>query len=216
MSFLNLFLLVLSVLVWGFIHSLTASHPFKAFVRRIAGTRADRYYRLAYNAVSILTLLIVLIIAILTPDRTLYVVPFPWVAILIVVEMLAVAALIIGFLQTDALEFLGVRQVTAAGDRKQATRLVKDGLYSYVRHPLYAAGLLFIWALPLMTARVLVINLALTVYVVVGAYFEERKLRQKFGVEYSRYSAVTPMFIPFLKKIRLQSLLHLRGGGRSA
>jgi protein-S-isoprenylcysteine O-methyltransferase Ste14 len=37
------------------------------------------------------------------------------------------------------------------------------------------------------------------VYVVVGAYFEERKLIHEFGREYTDYAAITPMFIPFLK-----------------
>jgi protein-S-isoprenylcysteine O-methyltransferase Ste14 len=50
-----------------------------------------------------------------------------------------------------------------------------------------------------MTVNVLVINIFLTVYVIIGAYFEERKLRREFGQEYTDYVAVTPMFIPFLK-----------------
>lgn len=207
MRFINIFWLILAVLVWGFIHSLTASLQFKALVRRFYGSAADRYYRLAYNVFSIVSFMIVLIIAALTPDRTLYVVPFPWVAIPIIIEMLAVAALIAGVMQTDALDFLGVRQLLAKRKR-DPSRLVTTGLYRYVRHPLYSAGLVFIWLLPLMTARLLVLDLSLTVYIVVGAYFEERKLRQKFGLEYSEYAAVTPRFIPFLNKIKLPGFLN--------
>ncbi len=77
--------------------------------------------------------------------------------------------------------------------------LVITGVYRHVRHPLYSAGIVFIWLLPVMTVNVLAINIALTLYVLVGAYFEERKLRSKFGQEYIDYAAVTPMFIPFLK-----------------
>jgi protein-S-isoprenylcysteine O-methyltransferase Ste14 len=50
-----------------------------------------------------------------------------------------------------------------------------------------------------MTVNILTVNIALTVYIVIGATFEERKLRRIFGQEYSDYSAFTPMFIPFLK-----------------
>jgi protein-S-isoprenylcysteine O-methyltransferase Ste14 len=37
------------------------------------------------------------------------------------------------------------------------------------------------------------------VYVLVGAYFEERKLRREFGAQYAAYQAVTPMLIPGLR-----------------
>ena len=77
--------------------------------------------------------------------------------------------------------------------------LVTNGLYRHVRHPLYSAGIAFIWLMPLMTVNVLAINLALTVYVVIGAVFEERRLRRYFGQAYADYAAVTPMFIPFIK-----------------
>jgi methanethiol S-methyltransferase len=193
--------LALSVLLWGFLHSLFASLQFKAFAFRVFGPGIDRIYRLVYNLVAGISFVAVLGVAALTPDRKLYVVPFPWVILMILGELLAVAALVIGFLQTDAWDFIGLRQV-AGVETKRPPKLVTGGLYRYVRHPLYTAGMLFIWLMPLMTARVLVINLALTLYVIVGAYFEERKLRREFGQDYADYVAATPMFIPFLKKPR--------------
>jgi protein-S-isoprenylcysteine O-methyltransferase Ste14 len=110
---------------------------------------------------------------------------------------LAVIALIVGFLQSHPMEFLGIRQ--RGSPIEEPRRLKIKGLYRFVRHPLYTAGLVLIWLMPLMTERLLVINLALTVYVVVGAYLEEGKLVRKFGQEYVDYATVTPMFIPFLK-----------------
>ncbi len=67
MKFIHLFWLVFSVFLWGFIHSLTASHPFKAYIRRVYGTKADRYYRVAYNAVAVVSFIVVLLIAAFTP-----------------------------------------------------------------------------------------------------------------------------------------------------
>ncbi len=206
MSFFHIFWLVLAIFVWGFIHSLTASLQFKAYVHRKIGPISDRYYRLGYNLFTSLSLAIVLILAAFTPDQTLYVVTFPWVILLIVIEFLALFALMVGLWQTDILDFLGARQLRESR-RRPPSRLVTNGLYHYVRHPLYSSGLILIWALPLMTARLLVVDLALTVYIVIGAYFEERKLRQKFSNEYTDYAAVTPMFIPFLKKIRFPHLV---------
>jgi protein-S-isoprenylcysteine O-methyltransferase Ste14 len=190
--------LVLSVLFWGLFHSLLASLKVKELVRRWLGERARRLYRLGYNVFACVSFLPVLVIAALTPDRQLYLAPLPWSGLMVLGELLAIAALIIGLRQTEAGEFLGLRQANAPAEERQGS-LVTDGLYRYVRHPLYSAGLVFIWLMPLMTLNVLAINIALTVYVITGAYFEERRLQRTFGQDYVDYMAATPMFIPFLK-----------------
>jgi protein-S-isoprenylcysteine O-methyltransferase Ste14 len=193
-----MFWLILSVLLWGFLHSLFASLQAKELTRRWFGERMGRFHRLAYNIFSAVSFLPVLAIAALTPDRTLYRVPLPWSGVMIFGELLTVAALVVGFLQTDVWEFIGLRQVAGPLETREG-KLVTLGLYRYVRHPLYSAGIAFIWLMPLMTVNVLAINIALTVYVVIGAMFEERKLRREFGQEYADYAARTPMFIPFTK-----------------
>jgi methanethiol S-methyltransferase len=71
-------------------------------------------------------------------------------------------------------------------------------LYRWVRHPLYTAGLLFIWLTPVMTQNTLVVIIAASVYIVVGAFYEERKLEREFGAAYSEYKSKTPMLIPGL------------------
>jgi protein-S-isoprenylcysteine O-methyltransferase Ste14 len=50
-----------------------------------------------------------------------------------------------------------------------------------------------------MTVNLLVTDLALTAYLLIGANLEERKLRTEFGQEYVDYMAATPMFVPFLR-----------------
>ena len=188
--------LILSVLLWGLLHSLLASLKVKELARQVFGARANRFYRLAYNVIAGVSFLPVLAVAALTQDRRLYLVPLPWSGLMVLGDLLAVAGLVIGFRQTDAWEFLGLRQ---PGESHKPSKLTTSGLYHYVRHPLYSAGLAFIWLMPLMTVSVLAINITLTVYVITGAYFEERKLRREFGQDYADYMAVTPMFIPFLK-----------------
>jgi protein-S-isoprenylcysteine O-methyltransferase Ste14 len=201
-----MFWLILSVLLWGLLHSLLASFKAKQLVHRRLGERAARFYRLAYNVFSAVSFLPVLALAVLTPDRTLYQVRLPWSALMIFGEFLATVVLLVGFFQTDVWEFIGLRQAAGGAvslsngpvETKQG-RLVTRGLYRYVRHPLYTAGIAFIWLMPLMTVNVLAINIALTVYVVIGAIFEERKLRGEFGQAYADYAARTPMFLPFTK-----------------
>jgi protein-S-isoprenylcysteine O-methyltransferase Ste14 len=47
-----------------------------------------------------------------------------------------------------------------------------------------------------MTLNSFIVYLALTVYILIGIVFEERKLLREFGEEYANYRSVTPMLIP--------------------
>jgi protein-S-isoprenylcysteine O-methyltransferase Ste14 len=192
-----MFWLILSVLLWGILHSLLASLKANNLALGWFGAKFMHLYRLIYNVFAALSFMPVLGIAALTADRTLYVVPFPWAGLMVLGETSAVAGLVIGFLQTDAWDFLGLRQLR---EIDRPTQLKTSGLYRYVRHPLYAAGLAFIWLYPHMTANLMAINVALTIYILIGAFFEERKLRREYGREYIDYAAVTPMLIPFVKR----------------
>jgi len=194
---MNIFWLIISVLLWGFFHSLLASMSVKALTQRVFGWAERRYYRLAYNIFACISFLPVLVITAFTPDRDIYTIPFPWVIPMLAGQLLAFVALMIGFRQTDAWKFLGLRQLS--GKEKQPAKLTTSGLYHYVRHPLYTAGIIFIWLMPIMTVNVLAINLGLTVYVLVGAYYEERKFQREFGAQYAVYQAATPMLIPGLR-----------------
>jgi protein-S-isoprenylcysteine O-methyltransferase Ste14 len=44
------------------------------------------------------------------------------------------------------------------------------------------------------------LNLSLSLYLVIGALFEERKLLQEFGEDYAAYQDRTPMLFPKLRK----------------
>lgn len=191
-----MFWLVLSVLLWGSLHTLLASLKAKELFQGRFGTKFMRFYRLAYNAFAGLSFLPVLAFVVLIKSRKLYVVPLPWSGMMILGEILAVTGLLIGFLQTDAWEFLGLRQLEGSAG---PSLLITDRLYHYVRHPLYTAGLAFIWLFPIMTYNILVMNVALTFYIFIGVSFEERKLRREFGKKYIDYAAVTPMLVPFFK-----------------
>jgi protein-S-isoprenylcysteine O-methyltransferase Ste14 len=190
-------LLIFAIFVWGFVHSLLASAPTKERVRRWFGAGSDRWYRLTYNMIGILTFLPILGLLAMDPGEILYVIPSPWSYLALAGQLLAIAALGIGLLQTGVWSFLGFEQlmVKSAGSE---TRMVTGGLYHWVRHPLYSAGLVFIWLTPVMTINLLVLNIGLTIYLVVGAIYEERKLVREFGDLYLDYQKRVPMLIPGL------------------
>jgi protein-S-isoprenylcysteine O-methyltransferase Ste14 len=191
-------LVLLSVLVYGLVHSFLASLWAKARARRWFGALADRTYRLLYNIFAVVSFLPVLALVSLLPDQPLYTIPFPWVLITSLGQITAVAALILGVFQTDAWSFLGFRQLVRPDAVDQPATLVIKGLYRWVRHPLYTAGLVFIWLAPVMTANLLAMNAGLTIYILVGALFEERRLLREFGQAYIDYRKNTPMLVPGL------------------
>lgn len=69
-------------------------------------------------------------------------------------------------------------------------------LYNWTRHPLYL-GLLFTWWFsPALTPDHLLFNAVMTLYILVGISFEERKMVDQFGEEYEAYQRRVPMLIP--------------------
>lgn len=189
--------LIAFVLIWGVLHSVLASHPVKDAFRRVAGSGAARFYRLAYNGFAVVSFLPILAWMRLLPDRMVYLVAVPWRYGMLAGQALAALLLFIALLQTDLFAFLGLSQWTKPGVEENS--LIRHGLYRFVRHPLYLFGLIFLWLTPFMTLNMLVVYAALTLYIFIGAYFEERKLLRQFGAAYAEYRSHTPMIIPGLR-----------------
>ncbi len=192
------FYLILASGLWGVVHSLTAAYQTKTLAARWFGAGVQRWYRLAYNLFSAFTLLPVLTLLIVLPDQPFYAVPMPWAAVFWGVQAVGALLLVIGVLQTDTLSFIGLRQLIQPPDAAPA-RLVTSGLYRYVRHPLYTAGLMILWFTPHVSRNLFTLFVMFTLYIITGAYFEERKLLREFGQAYAAYRARTPMLIPFLR-----------------
>ncbi len=194
-------IILFSVVVYGFVHSLLATLAVKARARQWFGPGTNRWYRLAYNTFGILTFLPILVLTAGLPSERLYVIPTPWSFFTLAGQLLALLALGIGLLQTGIWSFLGFNQMLNPSQDEPAL-MVTRGLYRWVRHPLYTAGLAFIWLTPIMTGNLLALNIGLTLYLVIGTIYEERKLVREFGDAYTRYQENTPMLIPRLSKPR--------------
>ncbi len=79
------------------------------------------------------------------------------------------------------------------------TPITVAGPYRWVRHPLYLFAILTFWSFPDLTTDRLFFNLLWTVWIVIGAYFEEIDLVAEFGDAYREYQKRVPMLVPFLK-----------------
>ncbi|MBI3830170.1 MAG: isoprenylcysteine carboxylmethyltransferase family protein [Planctomycetes bacterium] len=76
--------------------------------------------------------------------------------------------------------------------------LVTGGPYAYVRHPMYAAFVLFFSSSSLVAANALVafFALGLVAYILLRLPAEERMLRDRFGAEFEAYAKRTGRLLP--------------------
>jgi protein-S-isoprenylcysteine O-methyltransferase Ste14 len=89
--------------------------------------------------------------------------------------------------QLDVLELAGVRQVWGATPHAPQACLQAHGGYGLVRHPIYLAWLVLVWAAPDMNGTRLVFAAVSSAYLVVAIPIEERGLVRAFGREYDAY-----------------------------
>ena len=202
--------------VFGLLHSVGAQEPCKdALARWTSPFLVEHFWRVLYCGLSYAALYwaVAALHWARNLDNDVWLVVYPeWLwQIVTAVHLGSIALLYAAFLQSDYLEFLGLTQakrgilkllgrpVRPVDLRLFGThRLVTGGLYGWVRHPMLAAGLLF-----LLTSGPSLNNLVYTAmyaaYMVVGGYYEERRMIRIFGQEYLRYRRRVGAFFPRLR-----------------
>lgn len=89
-----------------------------------------------------------------------------------------------------------------------ADKLNTSGLYSVMRHPLYAANFIIWLGIALLTENLWFIISFMLFYVLYYEriiYAEEQFLHEKFGDEFIRWANLTPAIVPALKRFRAAS-----------
>jgi methanethiol S-methyltransferase len=124
----------------------------------------------------------------------------------IVRSMLILCSLLIFFwaffIDYDSLSFFGIRQILDFGKTKKINPpedLKRNGLLGVVRHPMYSALIIYLWCNN-FTVTSIIVNIVLTIYIIIGAILEEKKLVLEFGDTYVKYQQEVPMLIPFTKR----------------
>lgn len=201
--------------VFGFLHSTGAREPFKnALARCTSPFFVEHFWRLLYCALSYAALYygIAELHWARHPQNDVWLIVYPaWLGqVVTILHLGSIALMYVAFLQSDYLEFLGMKQgwrgiVALLGSAAKPPslelfgthRLVTSGVYAWVRHPLMVGGLLF-----LVTSGPSLNNLVYTLmyamYMVIGGYYEERRLLRIFGQHYARYQAQVGAFVPRL------------------
>ena len=190
--------LALSWIFFCLLHSLLIALPLKDWLRRL-NPDYEPYERLVYNIIALITLIPPVYFGITLKGATF----FEWGGWLRWPQIaLALWALFLfwgGTRQFDTSRFLGLRQLREKRGALQAQKnepLVMEGVLKIVRHPWYSGGIAIIWTRDI-TAAVLITNVVLTLYFIVGAFLEERRLVQQYGDLYQRYQSKVDMFFPW-------------------
>lgn len=80
-----------------------------------------------------------------------------------------------------------------------ADTVIRRGPYRLIRHPMYSAALLFIWAATLshLSKWTMAIAVVVTIIAALRVVFEERMLRDRYP-EYAAYAQGTKAIVPYL------------------
>ena len=83
---------------------------------------------------------------------------------------------------------------------EKTTALVKNGIFRYIRHPMYASLLLFSWGLffkqPSLAGGLLAT--CANIFLITASRVEERENISYFGEAYREYMKRTKMYLPFI------------------
>jgi protein-S-isoprenylcysteine O-methyltransferase Ste14 len=181
--------------IYGIVHSWLASLPVKNWLRSQLGPSVDRWYRLAYNIFAVVTFMPMLLMMGTLPQKTLYVVSSPWRWLMVAGQLIALGAAGITVIQTGLFHFFGLSQLVTNHPTAN-TPLNFNGMYRWVRHPLYFFSLLFLWLTPVMTTNSLTAYILFTLYFQFGSEYEERRMVKEYGEEYNKYRKTVPRLIP--------------------
>jgi protein-S-isoprenylcysteine O-methyltransferase Ste14 len=189
--------LVVLWLLFGLLHSIFAATAFKQ-VAKVVMKNSYKYYRPIYSIFATVNLAAVIWYHYSINSELLWnnSVIEKTIAIILSIPALVVMGISIKkyFLDLSGIDvFLKQRPI-------KPLHLELGGLHRYVRHPLYFGTLLFVWSIFLWQPSVanIISCICITLYTIIGTYFEEKKLVMMFGEAYVTYRKRVPMLVPGL------------------
>lgn len=188
---------IVRLLMFAMLHSFLAIPCIKERLIRFTGLNLSAY-RLGYNIISLLAFGWVM-----AADRhSIILYEFSGAARYIFYFMQA--ALLVGLasclVSTGFISFLGLDILIKTRGRGAQT-LATKGWYGIVRHPLYLLSILFMFMNPVMTVRWMLLACMATLYFMIGALIEEKRLLKEYGEAYIRYREQVPFIVPLPQKL---------------
>jgi protein-S-isoprenylcysteine O-methyltransferase Ste14 len=195
---LNHIILAVLWIVYCALHSLLASQWIKSGLQK--RMKNHKIYRLYYTVFAFLFFAALLYYQMKIPTVELFA---STKLILIVGGALSISGLglMIICIRKYFMSLSGLRSLLI---ENYSNELKISGIHRYVRHPLYLGTFVFIWGLLLLFPylSLLIANIIITAYTLIGIELEEQKLVTEFGEHYVNYCRNVPKLIPFLKPRR--------------
>lgn len=195
---LQYLILTSTLILWCFIHSAMIAIPVVESAKKKFGS-FFRFYRLFYNLVAVLTLIPIYTLMRSTPAVSCIVWSGPWRFLQVLLDVAGLFLLFAGARNYDGMQFLGLRQIFSAKHDiglSESGGLHTAGILNVTRHPWYLAGLLVLWARDIDSVS-LIVNVIFSLYLIIGAKIEEKKLMREFRDDYADYQSRVSMFVPW-------------------
>jgi methanethiol S-methyltransferase len=211
---------LLAFLGFGALHSVCAQEAFKTWLaRRTSAFFVEHFWRVTYSGLSYIALYegIAALHWAHHPNGNVWLIAYPdWLwRTLLLGHLGSLAVTYAAFLQSDYLEFWGLRQACrglgillgrsarpAPLDLFGTHRLVVRGVYRWIRHPMLMGGFLFLITSGPSKNNMVFAGMYVT-YMFLGAAVEERRLIRIFGEAYRQYRQEVGAFIPRWRVRRL-------------
>lgn len=195
---LNHIILAMLWVSYCVLHSVLASPWWK---RKLRSTmKDDRWYRVWYTLFAFAGMMAVLAYQFALPTIRMFTVNYWLTGVGLLLGFSGLVLMLICIRKY----FLGLSGLRSLFVEHYSDQLQITGVHKYVRHPLYLGTFAFIWGLFLLfpLLSLLIANIIITSYTLIGIGLEEQKLIAGFGDSYEEYRKNVPKLIPFRRSKR--------------
>lgn len=199
--FFDVVTLIFLFALYGFIHSILASHRVKVFLRKKIG-KLIAFYRLIFNVLGIVGLYLIWDLA-PHPAIQIYKLSPPFDYLVLIPQLISIIGMLWCFKYVCFKEFTGLNQIDrffkneySNSDLDENYTLRIAGPYKYSRHPIYFFSIIFLVFRAEMDLFYLTMFVSFTAYFYIGSYYEEKKMVSLFGREYTDYQKKVPRIFP--------------------
>lgn len=165
-----------------------------------------RYYRICYNLFSAMTLFIPVLYGVRLQGDPLIIMDGIFTPIRFILLLFSIVFFAAGARKYDMSIFTGIFQASTGKTRGAISidnTLDISGIHQVTRHPWYIGGIMLLWSYKTgFDLQSIITSTVLSLYFVIGAFLEEKKLVMIFGHDYKQYQQEVSMLLPWrwLKK----------------
>ena len=187
-------------ILWCTLHSALISVTVTEYAKRKLGDRF-RFYRIFYNVFSLVTFVPLVAYSVSIRGQPVFRWEGPLVIVRCILVVLSLFLFVAGGWHYSLFDFFGIRQVRTKRPSRAlswADTFVASGIHKVIRHPWYLGGIIIFWTgTGNLSLSMILDNLVITSYFIVGTILEERKLVREFGESYREYQKQVSMLLPY-------------------